>query len=363
MKVRVTVLCRDGAGRIEDCLDGLSRQILPDGSIEIRVLDNGSRDGSADLLERLAAQGRWPTADFTRSERNLGFSAGHNALLEAPGGWDYAVLANQDIRLPRPDAIARLIAASRGLGDRALIQPLIRDFSGRSASAGLTVAYTGSAAPSPGIPVLGPGAAAAPVDAVHGAFLLFSRGVFDEVGRLEELYFAYHEDVEYSMRARLRGIGSYCAPQAEIEHDQPLGGFRADKTGQYLMERNRWYYLLSYFSWPLLAALLPALLVQEAAMLYYFWENGAIAGKWRGYREVASHWGDLMRLRAAARARLAASTRREEFYLAHRPHIDASRLLDDPESSTAARIGVRALGIFHGGYYWIYRLCLALGAR
>ncbi len=70
---------------------------------EVIVVDNGSHDGSADMVER-----DFPEARVLRNERNEGFARGSNQGMRAARG-RYVLLLNTDTELA-PDALERLHA-------------------------------------------------------------------------------------------------------------------------------------------------------------------------------------------------------------------------------------------------------------
>jgi GT2 family glycosyltransferase len=304
MKICLSVLAYNGQPYLRRCLESLARQRVEGGEILIRVLDNASTDGSWELLQSLRE--RLPNLIIERSPRNLGFSAGHNAALRA-GGYDYIGLVNQDCWLEDERAVARLVEASRALNDQVILQPLIRDSERKRAWAGLSVSYTGVALPRP---YCGEQIEPFEVPAIHAVLMFTSKTVIEKVGWLEESYFAYHEDLEYSMRAKLLGVGCWCVPASEALHEQEPEKFQANRTGRRLMERNRWRYLASYFSWPLLIALSPALIMQEIGMLAFFAACGDWTGKWLAWGENLLGFREVLALRRACRQRFL--TRSEE---------------------------------------------------
>jgi len=59
------------------------------------------------------------------------------------------------------------------------------------------------------------------VDWVTGAFMGFSRELFERVGGFDEDYFMYYEDVDFCLRARRAGAQSYFLPSAKAVHVDP----------------------------------------------------------------------------------------------------------------------------------------------
>jgi GT2 family glycosyltransferase len=101
---------------VVDCLRTLVSELARLPGLTVAVVDNDSRDGSAERIEAaLAAHGFGARGRLVRAERNGGFAYGNNRAL-APalaGEWgpppDYVMLLNPDT-LVRPGAIAVLCA-------------------------------------------------------------------------------------------------------------------------------------------------------------------------------------------------------------------------------------------------------------
>jgi GT2 family glycosyltransferase len=63
-----------------------------------------------------------------------------------------------------------------------------------------------------------------PVDGVSGSCMLIRREVIDDIGLLDELFFAYQEDADYCLRTRQAGWRVYYYPEAQITHFGGQGG-------------------------------------------------------------------------------------------------------------------------------------------
>lgn len=113
-KFIVMLAAYNGAGFLDEQLDTIEHQSF--GRIDLRVSDDGSADGTADLVT--ARAGRWGRGSVTLTRGpGRGFAENFRALLtSAPSGGDYYAFSDQD-DLWDPDKFARAHAALAGLGD------------------------------------------------------------------------------------------------------------------------------------------------------------------------------------------------------------------------------------------------------
>ena len=210
--------------------------------------------------------------------RNAGFSGGCNAGAAVARG-ELLVILNPDAA-PQPgfgEAIRRPWVQERGW---AAWQALVADRDGtRINSAGNPVHFTGIVwAGGHGRPL----AAAPPageVTALSGACLAIPRRTWEALGGFPEPFFLYHEDVDLSLRLRLRGGALGIEPAAVVDHDYEFG---AREQKWRWLERNRWAFLIRVYPAALLALLAPALLATELALV-----GVSIGGGW-GRQKLAA---------------------------------------------------------------------------
>ncbi len=91
-RVDVLIVSYNARDHLAACLDSLARH-RPRGegpTQRVHVLDNGSSDGSADLVAS-----RFPDVSLLRSKANLGFARASNQLVAASGA-EYVLLLNPD---------------------------------------------------------------------------------------------------------------------------------------------------------------------------------------------------------------------------------------------------------------------------
>jgi len=243
---------------------------------ELIVVDNDSTDGTAEAVRESASRARVVIVD---TGRNLGFAAGCNAgAAEATG--DLLVILNPDAA-PLPgfgEAIRRPWLQGRGW---AAWQALVAAAGGTEInSAGNPVHFTGIVwAGGHGRPIA-EAPPAGEVTALSGACLAIPLRTWREVGGFPERFFLYHEDVDLSLRLRLRGGALGIEPAAVVDHDYEFGA-RAHKWRW--LERNRLAVLVRAYPAPLLVLLAPALLATELALLAV-----SISGGW-GRQKLAAN--------------------------------------------------------------------------
>ncbi|MDD5163571.1 MAG: glycosyltransferase family 2 protein [Candidatus ainarchaeum sp.] len=89
--VSIVVLNWNGKEFIKKCLESI-KKFSPEGKYEIIVIDNGSRDGSVELLQKMKKQGF--LQKLILNETNLGFSKGNNQGFEVAEGEFFFMLNN-----------------------------------------------------------------------------------------------------------------------------------------------------------------------------------------------------------------------------------------------------------------------------
>lgn len=200
----------NGKGLLPDVLGSLAEQGF--GDLEVVVVDNGSTDGSAEML-----QDRFPGVRVVELDENRGFSAACNEGIRAAEG-EYVALVNNDVELDSgwvgamvetldrtPDAG---FAASRV---RVLGEPEILESAGDRV--GLTPRGRGYGTPD------GPEFdRPAWVASASAAAAVYRREMLDEIGLLDDDFFMYFEDVDLGMRAQIAGYRCRYVPEAVAYH-------------------------------------------------------------------------------------------------------------------------------------------------
>jgi GT2 family glycosyltransferase len=179
------------------------------------VVENGSRDGSLDLLERLGVA-------HLGLQENVGFARAVNLGVAAGGDTRCVLVLNADC-FPEPDCVRLLLAAIRADPQLGGVQPrIVQEALGeptRVYSAGQCLTR-GGAAFERGWGQLDGAAfdSGGDVFGVSGAACLLRRELFTDLGGYDDAYFAFYEDVDLNARARLAGWRFAYVPEARAVH-------------------------------------------------------------------------------------------------------------------------------------------------
>jgi GT2 family glycosyltransferase len=222
--VMVVVLNWNGLNETRSCLDALGGVTYP--RVEIIVVDNGSTDGSVDAL-----RAEYPQVRLLSLSENVGFAGGNNHGLRHAlrHGADYVLLLNNDARIA-PDAVDVLVQVAQADRRIGVLGPIIyrNDDPQRVESAGGWLnLYTGRFRHFEKLPA--DQACPYEVDIISGCAMVVRREVMEQVGLLNECYFAYFEDAEWCVRARRAGYRVMAVPEAQVWHrgSAASGGPRA----------------------------------------------------------------------------------------------------------------------------------------
>ncbi len=190
------------------------------------VADNGSGDGSADVVRRRA-----PAATVLELVDNRGYAAGINAALSVAPEHTAVLVLNPDVRLD-PGCVPALVDAMRRTG-AGIVVPRLRDAQGelifsmrrapsllRALGDALLGATRAGRVPLLGEVVTHPSAYAreAVIDWAEGSTQLVSAECWSRCAPWDESYFLYSEETDFHLRARDAGFEVRYVPTAGASH-------------------------------------------------------------------------------------------------------------------------------------------------
>lgn len=255
--VSAVVVNWNGLGCVDDCLASLLRQTWP--ALEIIVVDNGSRDGSRELLRSRYGS----RITLIESPVNLGFAGGNNLGIRAAKG-AYVVLLNNDAVAER-GWVAALVGAAEADPQVGMCASkiLVLGSKGLIDSAGLLMSADGigrgrGRLEPDGDPYASPDEALMP----SACAALYRRAMLDDVGLFDADFFAYCEDTDLGLRGRLAGWKCRYVPGAVVHHaysrsTAPYSAFKA-----FHVERNRCFVVLKCFPARAILASVPCTLAR-----------------------------------------------------------------------------------------------------
>lgn len=253
-KVSVVIPNYNGKRFLAACLKAL----LSDApEAELLVVDNGSADGSRELVER-----EFPGVRLIALDQNYGFPRAVNEGIRAASR-PYVILLNNDTEvLPGfTDALADALEADgRAFSAQAklisLYDPERIDDAGNYYCALGWAFARGKDRPAACYEV--PGA----VFAACAGAAAYRRELFEKIGSFDEAHFAYLEDIDVGWRARIAGYRNLYVPSAKVLHaGSGTSGSRYNEFKVSLSSRNNIYliwknmpFLQILLNLPLLAA-------------------------------------------------------------------------------------------------------------
>jgi GT2 family glycosyltransferase len=267
--ISLIIVTWNGRQYLEECLGAIDAQ--RDVRTETILVDNASTDGTVDFVRV-----RFPSVRIVELPENRGFAAGNNAgarearapLLAflnndtiADGGWLRALVNGLDPPAGFALATSRIVY---------MHDPDVIDSAGDG-----VFRWGGAFKRHHGEP-----AAAAmqsqEVFGVCGGAFLVTRAVFEELGGFDEDFFASHEDVDLSYRARLRGYRCRYVADATVRHHGSATLGKVSPFAVFHGQRNLEWVFLKNTPGRLLVRTLPGHVLYDVAAAAHFARLGML---------------------------------------------------------------------------------------
>jgi GT2 family glycosyltransferase len=239
--VRVVIPSWNGAELLPMALDSLEAQTYR--RFIVTVVDNGSTDGTAALL-----QDRWPDVDLVELKQNVGFAPAVNIGVERSTE-PLVALVNNDVELA-PEWLAEMVAGMTEHPRAASLSCRLLQWHDRHLleNIGMICGPSGGASGIASNSLDGEAFdQAIQVFASCGGAAMYRRAAWERVGALSDWFFAYHEDLDWAFRARLQGYECWYIPGARAYHIGHATGIRLNNRGGYLDTRNSLAMVLRVF--------------------------------------------------------------------------------------------------------------------
>jgi len=290
--------------RLDACLASIEA-VRGDFAVEVLVADNGSEDGSVDMVRR-----KYPHVILVENGANLGFARGHEPLFARSRGRFHA-LVNSDVTLRSGclEAIAARLENNARIGvlgcrlvdEQGHTQPSCRRFPSLwyqlIEASGLNRLFPRNAVLNAYKMGDFDHETSREVDQVMGSMFVIRRELIEAIGVLDTGFFMYYEEVDYCLRARRAGFAVFYDADATVFHE---GGGSSKQvrvqTIRRTMRSMRRYFAKNHgrWTWPALVPIVSLDLVTHT--LYALVRRGAV---WQTLRAYALGWWDLVRFRSA----------------------------------------------------------------
>ncbi|PIP73598.1 MAG: hypothetical protein COW89_02290, partial [Nitrospinae bacterium CG22_combo_CG10-13_8_21_14_all_47_10] len=241
LKVSIVVPNWNGMRFVGMCLDSLS-QLDFDGH-EVIVVDNGSTDGSREMIEE-----QYPWVRLLKMPDNMGFAIACNEGIKASNA-EYIVLLNNDIEVT-PDWLRELYEGMErhpecGMGTTKMMFLDNRDVFYNTGD--LFHSWSSGGGRGQGEKDIGQYETEEYVFGACAGAGIYRREFFNQVGLFDEDFFIFAEDVDINMRGQLKGLKAVYLPKAKVYHiGTATVGLYSDRY-VYLCKRNDiWVFIKNY---------------------------------------------------------------------------------------------------------------------
>ncbi len=249
--------------------------------LETIVVDNGSTDGSAQMV-----RDEFPVVRLITNAENRGFTAANNQGIAVAQG-RYVMLLNPDTQVIG-DALSTMLSFADAHPDVGVVGPQLLNPDGSVQSSRrrfptLTTGFFESTWLQPFAPrrLLDryyirdqPDDQTLDVDWVDGAALLARREAIAQVGLLDEGFFMYSEELDWCRRFRQHGWRVVYLPTAQIVHHRGKSSEQAATARHIHFQTSKVRYFRKYHG-PFAAETLRLFLLGT-----YVWQMGVEGAKW-----------------------------------------------------------------------------------
>jgi len=207
--VYIIVLNYNGRRWLEACFDALLATDYP--NFRVTLVDNASNDGSVQM-----ARDRYPQVEVIVNPANDGFSEGNNVGIRAAlaNNADYVVLLNPDTKV-EPGWLQELIAAGETNARVGILGAVQLEYAGAEFNS-----WTKAVMRQFLDELKRPESARDRIEVewVEGSCFAVKRKVFEEIGLLDPIYFAFFEEIDFCRRAASHGYTIAIVPRSRVRH-------------------------------------------------------------------------------------------------------------------------------------------------
>lgn len=262
-KVSVVILTWNALKMTKDQLKDVSKLDTKGIISETIIVDNGSTDGTIEELSKYSLPNMG--YKFIETGSNKGFAGGNNYGIKdaIKRGADYVVLMNNDLILSN-DILVKLVSLAEKDKSIGLISPKMYFASGyefhkeryKESEKGKVIWYAGGIidrnnvySSHKGVDEVDRGQyeKTEDTDFANGACMLITKEVVQKVGTMDETFFLYWEDADYSEQVKNAGFRVVYTCETKLWHMVSVStGNSGSPSNDYFLIRNRLIFGLRY---------------------------------------------------------------------------------------------------------------------
>lgn len=242
--IAAIVVTYQSGSTIDACL---SRLRQAQDIAEIRVIDNGSLDGTLDIVQRHASHD--PRVRFVGNPDNPGFAAANNqGVADSHSPW--LAFINPDLMI-EPDTLTELRSRGEVLGDCLLGVEQVdehghADEAVRRRDPDFLLMLRSPGKGSKLAVPRDPHQAVQPVPALSGALLMMPRTLFERIGGWDAGYRLHAEDLDLCRRAREAGAVVAIANDLQVTHVRGVSSRSRPFFVEWHKHRGLWRYFQKF---------------------------------------------------------------------------------------------------------------------
>ena len=281
--VSIIILNYNAGNLLLECIESVLQTNYQ--KFEIIIVDNDSKDDSIDRCKE-----KFRDVQIIENKKNLGYCEGNNVGIRNAKG-EFIAILNPDTVVDS-NWLKELIKGYEIFGG-GMYQPRFLTTNNHKILQG-----TGNM-----INLFGFGFARNKGDLDEGQFneperigyasgtcLFTSKKIIEELDMFDSFLFAYHDDLDLCWRAALKNIKSYYIPSSIVYHPPEGYTFKWNSFKFYLLERNRQYCLLKHYSRKTYFKMLPALMIIEIGVFFYYLKKGVLLSKFKATLSILKNF-------------------------------------------------------------------------
>lgn len=265
IKVSIIILTTNALAMTKEQLLDVAKLDIGNLDTECIVVDNGSKDGTEEAIKNYKLPNM--KYKFIQSGANLGFAGGNNVGIKdaLKRKFDYIILMNNDLILQK-DIVVKLVDFMNKNTDVGMASPKMYFAKGyefhkdryKESEKGKVLWYAGGIIDKQNVYTSHRGVDEVDhgqydkieeTDVANGACVIIRQEVFKRIGLLDDSFFLYWEDADFSERAKRAGFKVVYYPMTWMWHKVSAStGGSGSPTNDYFLIRNRFYYSMRYSS-------------------------------------------------------------------------------------------------------------------